>query len=339
MAKIALVYNLVHSEMLTSGPLDATAELDSPETINLLEDAIKKGGYETIKIEGDENAYEKLKKNKPELVFNISEGIRGESRESIIPAICEHLGIPYTGSGILTTAICLDKPKTKEILLQNGLDTPCYQVFQTPKDKLENLQFPLIAKLAHEGSSMGLSLNSIVKNKHQLKKQLDHLFNTYHEPVLVEEYIYGREFTVGILGYKKLQVLPITEVIFDSPLGINYYDPDDPIIEMVIKETGEKPTINLPKHTSVCPAKIDKNLENKIKETAIKSFRALDCKDWCRMEIRQGKSGKLYVIELNPIAGIDPSYLLAKAGKAAGMSYSQLVNKIINSAFSRYQPT
>ncbi len=336
MARVALVFNLVRPEMLRAGPLDLVAELDSMETIRALEIALREGGHAVVLAEADAQIAARLSAEKPDIVFNVAEGIRGESRESLVPAICEHLGIPYTGSGVLSTALCLDKAKTKEILLQNGLDTPRYQVFQRADDALEHdLRFPLIVKLAHEGSSMGLSPDSIVDEAAALRRRAAYVIETYREAVLVEEFIQGREFTIGVLGNHELVFLPIVEVVFDHPRGLNLFDPDDPVIEMVVAETGKKPDVPPRLHRAVCPAVVDDALAARIRDTAARAYRALDCRDWCRMEMRLGADDRLYILELNPIAGIDPSYLLPRAARAAGWSYARLVNTILDFALAR----
>ena len=193
MVRVSLVYNAIHPEVLLNGPMDIIAEYDSEETIEALVSALESWGHEVIPIEADEAIAEKLKSAHPDIVYNIAEGLRGESRESHVPAICEMLGIPYTGSGPLTLAMCLDKARTKQILSYYRISTPAFQVFNSTKEKLNpDLRFPLIAKLVHEGSHMGLSKNSIVDDENSLMQQVKYLIETYHQPVLVEEFIMGR---------------------------------------------------------------------------------------------------------------------------------------------------
>ncbi len=336
MARVALVYNLIHPEMLRDRPLDMIAELDSEPTIRALADALRAGNHQVVRIEADENVVARLRAEKPEIVFNIAEGERGESRESHIPAICEHLGIPYTGSGVLSTALCLDKAKTKEILLQNGLHTPRFQVFARADAPMDaRLKYPLIVKLAHEGSSMGLSLDSIVDDEAALRRRIAWVIETYQQSALVEEFIQGREFTVGVLGNREPITLPIVEITFSHPRGINLFLPDDPVIEMATVTTGKTPATQQRLHFPVIPAAVDDALGERIRETARRAFRALACRDWCRLEMRLGADDHLYLLELNPIAGIDPDYLLPRAANAAGISYADLVNNILNYAMER----
>ena len=336
LANVALVYNMIQPNMLRDGPLDRMAEYDSKETISALSAALQAGGHEVILLEADEAIAEKLRSAHPQVVFNIAEGIRGESRESHVPAICEMLGLPYTGSGPLTLALCLDKARAKEILTYHHIPTPPFQIFRSPEEELDSqLRFPLIVKLLHEGSSMGLSDYSVVDDEAALKRQVEHLLQTYHQPAMVEKFIEGREFTVGVLGNENPRVLPIIEIIFSKPRGIVLFAPDDPVKPLIQQERGADVQFPKTSHYAVCPADTSEELAHQIEQTALKAFRALGCRDWCRMEMRLGQDGRLYVLELNPIAGIDPSYWLPKAAKVAGLSYEALVNEILDCALER----
>ncbi len=335
MARVALVYNLIRLAMLRDGPLDYIAEYDSEDTISALGAALQAGGHEVIPVEADESVVEKLKVVQPHVVFSVAEGIRGESRESHVPAICEMLGLPYTGSGPLTLALCLDKSRAKQTLAYHHISTPPFQVFRSPNQELDSgLCFPLIVKLLQEGSSMGLSENSIVDDEVALKRQVRCLLETYHQPAIVEEFIEGREFTVGVLGNGAPRTLPIVELVFDGPRGIVLFVPDDPVMPLVKQERGADVRF-AQHHRPICPADVSDELAHQIKQTALRAFQALGCRNWCRMEMRLGDDGTLYVLELNPIAGIDPSYWLPRAAQVAGLSYEALVNEILGCALER----
>lgn len=333
--KVALLYNEIKRDMLINAALDKIAELDSPETIDYVREALVSGGNEVILIEADGEAYGKLKEERREIdiVFNIAEGLRGESRESYIPAICDMVGVPYTGSGVLTLALCLNKARTKEILNYYGIPTPDFQVLKSKDDKLDpglELKFPLIVKLLHEGSQMGLSMDSIIYSEENLRDRTAYLMHEYGEPVIVEEFLDGREFTVGILGNEEPIVLPIIETLFEEGQKTRLFTPDEPILPFIPKDI----VIN-PEHRSVCPADVDEDLRRRLEEIALDAYRALDCRDWCRIDLRM-KGDVPNVLELNPIAGIDPSYHLPKAAKAAGISYERLINMILEFAAERY---
>ena len=216
--------------MLLQDPLDKTAELDCAQTITALSDAISCLGHEVVLIEANPDAYERLRASGVGLVFNIAEGIKGEDREAQIPAMLEMLGIPYTGSGPLTLALCLNKARTKAILSWHGIPTPAFQVWNSEDDLLSDaLVYPLIVKLLHEGSSMGLSYESVVESEQALRRRVGYLRQTYNQPALVEQFIEGREFTVPVIGNSPAQALPAIEVVFQGPLPITLFQPDDAV--------------------------------------------------------------------------------------------------------------
>lgn len=336
MARVALVFNRIHPEMLGERPVDAMGEYsDTEETIQNLKAAIESGGHRVELLEADEEICNQLKRSRPEIVFNIAEGLRGESRESHVPAICEMLGIPYTGSGPLTLALCLNKARAKEILSYYGIPTPRFQTLASAEEPLDaSLRYPLIVKLLQEGSSMGLSREAVVDDEDALRKRVAYLIRAYHEPVIVEEFIQGREFTVGILGNESPRVLPITELVFSDPRGIVIFTPDREMVERYPHLWRDG--IPQPMHQPVCPANVTPDLKAAIEDTALRVYRALGCRDWCRMEMRLGGDEKLYVLELNPIAGIDVTYWLPRAAQAGGQSYNDFVNEILNHALTRY---
>jgi len=335
MVNVALVYNLIHPEQLDGLPVDILAEYDSEETVASLRAALEGAGHTVALLEADETIAPQLKVVAPDIVFNIAEGRHGESRESYVPTVCETLGLPYTGSGPLTLALCLNKARAKEILLHYGIPTPRFQVMERADAPLDPaLRFPLIAKLLQEGSSMGLSENSVVDDEAALRRQVAHLIDAYHEPALVEEFIEGREFTIGILGNHPPRPLPITEVVFSQPRGIVLFDPDPEVVARFPELWGnytQKTT-----HRGVCPAPVSPELQAAIEETALRAYQALGCRDWCRMEMRLDAEGTLYVLELNPIAGIDASYWFARSAEVAGESYQEFVNEILDHALARY---
>ncbi|MBN2535495.1 MAG: ATP-grasp domain-containing protein [Spirochaetales bacterium] len=340
MANVALLYNLIHEEHMEKSdkPIDFIAEYDTHETVDAVKTALEAGGHDVILIEADENAYYHLhrQRNSIDMVFNIAEGIGGESRESEVPVMCEMLGIPYTGSGPLTLALCLDKARTKEILMYHQIPTPRFRIYHNTAALTDMpLEFPLIVKLAAEGSSMGLTYDSVVDNYTDLKVQVNLLLEKYKRPVIVEEFIEGREFGIPLIGNDPPITLPIMEFIFHGKKSISLFIPDKPF------DIYKKRNQALPQNevTNECPANISESLKEKLNTLAVKAYKALGCKDWCRLEIRLNKNEDPYVIELNPIAGIDPSYRFARSAEAGGMSFDTLINKILDYAQERYGMT
>lgn len=340
MAKVGLAYDLVDLDCLDDHPFDCFAELDCKETIQSVEGALRSRGHDVILLETNQDFAEKLKAARPEIVFNIAEGRGGDAREAQVPAICEFYRIPYTGSGVSALSMCLDKAITNHVLTFHGILVPPFQVFHTRDEGLllED-EYPYIVKLLHEGSSMGLSRKSVVLDEASLREQADYLINTYHQPALVQKFITGREFNVGILGNGDPITLPITEVKFSDPYDIVTFVPDDEVLAMIERKCGEKYLDDQLKggipRQAVCPAKISPEIASWISQTAIKAFKAMGCRDWCRIDFRLGDDGRLYLLELNPIAGIAPGYWLPNSAAVALMDYDELINTILNIAWKR----
>lgn len=313
------------------------AEFDAPETINGIVSALKNLGHKIFKIEADENAYLKLKKlkNQIDLVFNMAEGFYGADREAQIPAMLEMLQIPYVGSKPLTQSLCLNKAKTKEILLFHKIATPPFQLFVTGKEPLnKNLRFPVIIKPNSEGSSKGIWQDSIANNKKEFPLKLQKILKKLKQPVIVEELLLGREFTIGLVGNNPVEILPPVEIDF-STLPKKYAQIDSYEPKWVLDNPGSD--IN----TAICPAKMDKKLLDKMKTICLKTKDALDVLDWCRIDIRLDKSGQPYVLEVNQIPGIIPdpkeNSRFPMAARAANYSYEQMLKLIITAALRRYK--
>jgi D-alanine-D-alanine ligase len=311
-------------------------EFEPEETIMHVKHGIEAAGWEYLHIEADENCYENLKKERPDLVLNRAEGLRGESRESQIPAFCEMLGIPYVGSGIMANAIGLDKPTTKMILEYYGLKTAPFQVIESVDEPLkEGLSFPLILKPSHEGSSIGINWDNVVNDRETLRVKLNELIKKYRQPILVEKYLDGREFSVGLVGNYNLKeepmVLPILEIDFSgfpSELG---------------RVLGQKAKSAFDDSSNYkCPANIDETLRKKIEANAKASFKALDCKDWARMDYRQDIDGELYFLEVNTLPGIDYDVerdelsFYPMMWYAQGKKYPDMIREVIYTALKRY---
>lgn len=312
---------------------DTFAEFDSPETVEAIRAALLKISDSVVVIQGDEGAYDALRKERPDFVFNIAEGIQGESREAQIPAVLEMLGIPYTGSGVETLAITLDKARTKEILSYNCIPTPKFQLIKVLPFKLDQtLKFPLFVKPNFEGSSRGITSRSLVTNKEELEITVSELMGMYNQPLLVEEYLPGKEFTVSLLGNDPPHVLPIVEVDYDSlPAGVPRFDSYE------VKWIYDSKDSNL--ETVFCPARIEKELEGKIWDLVLKTFRALDIRDLCRIDIRLDNRGNPHVLEVNALPGLIPdpeeNSRFPKAAFTYGYSYDEIIGGILRSAAKR----
>jgi len=334
--RIALTYNLKQEVDPGTGlPADFFAECDDLETIEAVKEAILTEHEEVTMVEADDSAFERLKGLKPDIVFNMAEGVWGDSRESQIPAMLDMLRIPYTGSSPLTLALCLNKARTKEVLAYYGIPTPRFVLARHPGvDPSKHLGFPMIVKPLYEGSSKGIKNDSMVTDPETLNAKISAVIEEYRQPALVEEYVGGREFTVALLGNgPELKVLPIVEINYSSlPEGIN------PIYSYEAKWVLDRPEAPLDIFT--CPAEVSDRLERAIRDVATDAFRAMEVLDWCRIDIRLDSMGVPHVIELNPLPGIlmDPkcNSCFPKAARAAGMTFPALVNGVIDSARQRY---
>jgi D-alanine-D-alanine ligase len=314
--------------------VDTFAEWDTWETINAVKGAIE-CFHNIIMIEADQSAFEKFKELKPDIVFNIAEGFNGNGREAQIPSMLEMLQIPYTGSDPLTLSICLDKARTKEILSYYNIPNSKFLVADNLNHTTSSItEFPLIVKPISEGSSKGIFSSSFVSNTDELKKEVDRILSEYNQPALIEEFLPGREFTVAILGNgKTARVLPIVEINFKE-------FPEDFIPLYSYEAKWILDTKENPLDVFTCPAKLDKNLEAKIRDTALRTYNILRCRDWSRIDIRLDKDGEPNIIEINPLPGILPNpeenSCFPKAARAAGLNYNDMINNVLLEAAKRY---
>jgi len=301
---------------------DEQAEWDPPETIISIANALARQGLIVVHLEATPDLPRVLAEADIDLIFNIAEGVEGRNREAQVPALCELLGIPYTGSDSATLAVALDKALAKKVLTQHDILTPEFQVFETGREKLQASlkdRFPLIVKPNAEGSSKGIGSTNVVDNEEELREAVKNVLERYRQPALVEEYIKGREFTVGLLGEKRPRVLPPMEIRFRDE------DNDRPVYDFTVKQEWEKHVFY------ECPAKKLSASELKaIEKIARETFWALDCRDVGRVDLRMAEDGNIYVLEVNPLPGLTPDYSdLVLISKAAGMDYDSLIAEIL----------
>lgn len=336
---IGFTYNVRHVKPDINNPLYIKeAEFDTPETIEGITKALESLGHKVFYVEADEDAYFKFKnlKSQIDLVFNIAEGTNGADREAQIPAMLEMLQIPYTGPKPLGYAVGLNKSVAKEILTAYKIPTAEWRTINKEKD-LDLINkginfYPVLAKPIGEGSSKGVYVKNLVDNFQDLKKVVVELLHDYRQPVLIEEYLPGREFTVGVIGNPP-RVLPIIEINFDElPEGMPKFE------HYESKWVYDDPRKGL--DSLVCPAKINELLKQKIEDLCLKSFDALDMYDFARFDIRLDKDGEPNFIEVNCPPGISPDPLdncrFPRAARVAGLSYEQMIEEILKSACSRY---
>ncbi|MBE0595834.1 MAG: ATP-grasp domain-containing protein [Desulfuromonadales bacterium] len=311
---------------------DIYAEWDDLQTIQAVEAALA-SRYQVTLVEADLDAFDSFRRLRPDLVFNMAEGLLGASREAQIPAMLDMLGLPYTGSDPVTLGICLDKRRTKEVLTCHGVPTPRFFTVDSLAEIPARLRYPLMVKPILEGSSKGVTDKALVHDRRSLVRQLEWVLDTYRQPALVEEFLPGREFTVALLGNgSTLQVLPIVEINLDTlPAGVS------PIYSYEAKwiwDTEEQPL-----EIFSCPAPLEPLLQRQIEELCRRAFKVLGCRDWCRIDVRLDARGLPQIIELNPLPGILPrpeqNSCFPKAARAAGMPYQELILAVVDAAAER----
>jgi D-alanine-D-alanine ligase len=324
--KVAIVTDQPRSKFLPTEE-GLMEDKQKRETIKFIKEILSKQ-FTCIDLVFDDNVVTKLKKEKVDLVFNLCNGIRGDSRLSQFPAVLEYAGIPYTGSSPLGHALAYNKIYSCRLFKEAGVPTPKF-TYVYDVDEVENLNinFPVIIKPNDEGSSRGIHEDSLVFNMKDLAKKVHEDLTIYNPPIMISEYIEGREFTVGVIGNgENIKVLPILEVDFSNlPNHLNSF------YSFEVKFHYADKTIY---HV---PAKLGKKNKERIEETAIKAYNALGMKDYARVDIRL-KDGKMpYVLEINSLPGLMKDHSdITKMAKACNLGYKGLIMTILGNAIERY---
>jgi len=326
MKTVGLTYDLkTDYEFKVGDPPDANAEFDHPSTIQVIASAIASCGFRVKKIGNVLNLLEKIDHLDVDIVFNISEGISGRNRESQVPMLLEMRGIPFVGSDSLTLGVTLDKIIAKKIFISENIPTPKFFEIKSAQalGDTDHLKFPLIVKPRFEGSSKGLSESSRVENMEDLKKQAELIIDTYKQPALVEEFISGQEFTVAIVGNDPHEIMPVIQIKIDGRLKLN-----DKFYTFA--------RITSDRLEYICPAHISAELKKKLSELALKTYNAVECRDFGRVDFRVDNKGNAYVLEINPLPSLSTEDVFQLVAKETGISYEQMIGKILNSALKRY---
>lgn len=306
---------------------DAEAEYDSIDTVHAIRDALISAGIEAVLLECDGSLPRKLSENHIDFAFNIAEGRSGRGREAQAPAILNLLGIPFTGSDETALCIALDKALCKRLLSSYRIRTPRYKIITSEREiRPGALTFPVIIKPNAEGSSKGIPDACIAGSESELHELAGRILKLYGGPVLVEEYIAGREFTVGLLGNgQDLRVFPPMEIVFRKNTSGDYR-----IYSFGVKQNYQEFV------SYECPARLDPEVERDMMKTARRVFHALDCRDFARVDFRLGEDGKLYFIEINPLPGLAPGYSdYPMLAELSGVPYRELVLAVLRAGLDR----
>jgi D-alanine-D-alanine ligase len=345
--RVAVLANIKdESQPLPPGvPPDAYADFDHVETVDQIRAAIESDGHETRFLLADANLPIALREYKPDICFNIAEGLGGDAREAHVPALLEIMDIPYTGSRVLTNAISLDKTLTKRIWRDRRLPVAPFQEFIVGDEALRldlNFRFPLFVKPSREGTGMGVDLKAIVRDETELRERVQWVIAKYSQPALVETFLPGREFTVGVLGradaklygrhpewYEKdgIHRFPILELDSSRSVTPNVYSQ-----AAKSKSVGEQ---GAPGY--ICPAIMEPELARRLQHLAWRAHFLLGALDVSRTDIRLDAEGTPRLMEINTLPGLTPNYSdLCLQAAAEAMSYTDLVLEILYLAAGRW---
>jgi D-alanine-D-alanine ligase len=325
--KVGFTFNVKRVAPDLAGEMDDEAEYDSPKTLQAIREAIASYGHEVVDLEATQDLPLQLASTPVDIVFNIAEGFKGRSRESQVPSLLELLDIPYTGSDPAALSVSLDKAVAKRVVRTHGILTPDYLVLNTGKERLpRELGFPLLVKPVAEGTSKGVTKKSIVRDEGELRDVARELIAKYRQPALAEQYIAGREFTVGLLGERRPRVLPPMEIVF-----LDHSDPT-PIYSFEMKQDWND------RIRYDVPAKLAAREVDRLERAGREVFAALGCRDVARIDFRLDDQGRIFFIECNPLPGLTPGWSdLVLIAQAAGIEYRALIGEILSNAIRRYQ--
>ena len=332
-----------HIELPSGVPEDALADFDHIETIQAIQAAIETDGHRTVFIPADRNLPDTLKEIKPDICFNIAEGLGGDGREAQVPGLLEMLRIPYTGSRVVTNAVSLDKTLTKRIWRDRRLPVAPFQEFSSWNESLRpELRFPLFVKPAREGTGMGVGMQAVAKDEAEMRERVRWVIQTYHQPALVEHYLPGREFTVAVMGR------PDSRLYSRHP---EWYDLDGfhrfPIMELdstcsitpgiygreaKTKDIGEEGA-----PVFYCPAQVEPDLAKKLQYYAWRAHNAIGALDVSRIDIRLDSKDQPCLIEINTLPGLTPDFSdLCVIANADEIAYRDLILEILYLGASRW---
>lgn len=321
---VGLTYDL-RSEYLKMGySMEETAEFDSEDTILAIENTLHDIGFRTDRIGSAMQLIDRLcQGDRWNLVFNIAEGMYGIGREAQVPAILDVYNIPYTFSDPLVLALSLHKGMTKRVIRDLGIPTPNFSILYDLEDIHKiSLAYPLFAKPIAEGTGKGITSDSQIENQDKLLKVCRDLFDKFNQPILIEEFLPGREFTVGIIGTGK------NSEVLGKVMEVNFLNEAKNGIYSYYNKANYEETINY--------NLISSEIAEEIQTIALAAWRGLNCRDAGRIDIRCDKYGKPYFLEVNPLAGLNPNHSdLPIICRLSQIPYKTLINKIINSALLR----
>lgn len=325
------------------GPADAGAEFDRIDTIQAIRSAIESDGHVTSFLQADSTLPDRLKEFYPDICFNIAEGLGGDAREAQVPALLEMLNVPYTASRVLANAIALDKTMTKRVWREMGLPTAAFQEFVTGDEPVSaQLSYPLFVKPAREGTGMGMDAGSVVYDEAHLVSRVRWVIDTYRQPALVEDFLPGREFTIGVLGradaarYSPRPELYAADGFHRFPvLEVENSKSITPGVYGNLAKTLHSGDAGIPDF--ICPADVEPVLAARMHDLAIRAHQAINALDVSRVDMRLDAAGEPRLIEINSLPGLSPGFSdLCVIAEAEGISYQELILEILYLGASRF---
>jgi len=322
--RVGLTFNVRHASLKDGH--DTDAEHDSPTTIQAIREAIEHHGHSVVELEATPELPALLPFAGVDLVFNIAEGFKGRNRESQVPALLEFLGIPYTGSDPTALSLAMDKALAKRLVREAGFHTAPFLLLATGRERLPaGFRFPAIVKPVAEGSSKGILDTSVVETEAQLRELAREVAGRYRQAVLVEEFLTGREFTVGLLGERRPRALPPLEIIYTNQAA-KY-----PVYSFSNKFQDQAVRFEV-------PARVTPELDRELKRVAQGAFTVLGCRDVARVDLRLDGEGRVHFIECNPLPGLTPGFSdLCVIAQSVGMDHRTLIGEILAPALRRYR--
>ncbi len=322
--KVAIIYNKDFSGVINRFGIQ-NKEQYNPETVKRVANALETGGHNVAVIDGNMNVIESLQEFMPRvvqgermgMVFNMAYGIQGESRYTHIPSMLEMLGVPYVGSSPAGHTLALDKVTTKIIIQKNQLPTPDFWVFSSSHDDMKDVVFPAIVKPKMEAVSFGLK---IVHTMEELQEAVKFIIDEFQQQALVERFIRGREFAVGLLGTQPPEAFPVLEVDLEN----------NPDAIQTVDNKRQTP------RGKICPAHLPQETADEMIRISTAAFKALQLRDFARVDLRMDENNNIYILEVNSMASLGPTGSYVYAAEKAGYSFNTLVNKMLDVGVIRY---
>lgn len=323
--RIGLAYNVKPADPPPHLPEDTYEEYDSEATVGHIADALASLGHEVVRLGAGPEIIDALRKDRPDIVFNIAEGEGGRCREAHVPALLEMLGIPYVGSDPLTLCVTLDKPVAKRLVASEGFPTPRFRSCTSPSEVDDaDLSYPVIVKPAFEGSSKGVRIASRAASPAEARKMVAFVTRTYGQCALVEEFVSGSEVTVGIVGNGTPRIVGIMEI---APRKVRT---EEFVYSLEVKRDWENQV------EYRCPPSLPAAAVAEIERSAAGIYRLLGCRDFSRIDFRLDGRMVPYFLECNPLPGLSPGYGdLPIMAERMGTPYAELLSEILSGALSR----